>query len=137
AGWALRVDGDVRGVDALVAVVAEGLLAEHVASDLGDHRHLSAEAGSHDGLVGALAAEARVKGVPRERLARPGQPGRPHGQVQVRGTDDTDSRGTVGHELRSRRPSRTGARRVGEGSTGFLRSYVTLEPEWFPAEQLI
>jgi hypothetical protein len=37
------------------------ILAEHVAAQLGDHGHVRAQPGRHDGLVGAFAAEPQLK----------------------------------------------------------------------------
>ena len=63
---------------------------EGVIAEAGHEADPSAEPRGHDGLIGAFAAEAKVEGPSRQRLARLRQTRGSEGQVHVRGADHAD-----------------------------------------------
>ncbi len=62
----------MAGVDAVAGEVGQDLLAVAVVADRVDHHHASTHEPGHDGLVGALAAEALGESVADDGLPRSG-----------------------------------------------------------------
>src|ERR1039457_3879762 len=78
-------------VDPLVLVTADSLLTERVVTDAGNEGHPRSKACGGDGLIGSLAAHAKMERMASQRLSWPGEPGCAERQIDIRRADDADA----------------------------------------------
>jgi hypothetical protein len=61
----------MRSVDAERLKILDGSFAKKVLADVGYHRDIGSAVASGNGLVGALAAKAKIKTCSKNRFSRP------------------------------------------------------------------
>ena len=76
--------------DSLRGEIGAHILAEHVGAHPADHAHGAAQAGRHDGLVGALAAVAGGEAGAVDGFAAPGKAVHIGVHVEIDGPYDAD-----------------------------------------------
>src|SRR6185369_14459731 len=83
---------DMGSINALGREVAAGQPGVVILAERADHRDPGTEAGGHDGLVGALAAESHRKPLAEDRLAGARHTGHVRDEIDVAAPDDDDVR---------------------------------------------
>jgi hypothetical protein len=83
----------------LVPLILQNLFPKNVSADFADHPDLGAQPGGHHGLIAAFAPEAKVKRLARERFRGFREARGSKGQIDIRGTEDTNPRPALRHDF--------------------------------------